>query len=165
MAKPATPLAQVSPPKKIPDGCELIQVQRKLTGVTLKRTNDKGKEVEYSPKAVVSQIVPISGNAEGVLNWIELRSRLGASAKLGDDLGVRCASNAIRAGVFNIVPKLTLETVADSAAFILPISGPNIIDPFEAMMGAVQEFRDSHGRPPSAEEYEEIRAAFASMTG
>jgi hypothetical protein len=169
MSRTAETLYTVKPPKDLPAGCELIQSERTLSGADAVKDAD-GKSSK--PKAVVTTIVPISGNAEGLRNWIELRSKLGKAAKVEngsgevrEDLGVVDAINAIRSASFNIVSKLTLETAKVSDTFLLPFAGPRTVNPFEAVTAAIAAFQRENSRMPNAKEYQDIADAYMAMTG
>jgi len=147
MAREAETLSSVKLPKDLPDGLELIRAERTLTG-------HPTKEGESNPKAVVSVVAPIEGNAAGVRNYIKLRSDL----MDGDSQGVTDVSNAIRSAAFNVVPKLTLKNVEQSPTLWLPFSGPRVIDPFEAVTARIGAFQRDKGRMPTPEEYQALMA-------
>lgn len=157
MAKASVELSKVATLPAIPEGCELIQAERTLSGVKIETEKD-GKKVVSSPSGVVSVIVPKEGNAEGLRNWIAYRSELGKLSGNGDTLGVSDAINAIRSEAFNIVPKLTAETAKESEHYLLPFTGPRTIDPFEAVTAKVGEFMRDKGRMPTPQEYGAIVA-------
>ena len=165
MAREAEKLTTVKVPAELPAGCEVIQAERTLSGEKEITTMVDGKEKKSKPSAVVSVIVPKEGNAEGLRNWIKLRSEMGKEAGMKDEKGnvvenqgVLDATNAIRDAAFNIVPKLTVETSKDSTTFILPITGPRTIDPFEAATAKIAAYSREHGRMPTPEEYAQIFA-------
>ncbi len=151
MARQAEELVSVKLPKTLPEGVETLQAERTLTG-------HPTKEGESNPKAVVSVLGPVVGSAEGVRNFIALRSDIGMD-------GVTDASNALRRSAFDIVPKLTLDNVKDSAALVLPFAGPRVIDPTEAFNAVLQGFHREKGRFPTAKEYQELHAAWTAQTG
>lgn len=163
MARKAEDLIKVVAPETLPEGCEVIQAERTLSGV------DAGKDAtgkaNPKPSAVVSVIVPQEGNAAGLRNWVKMRSEMAKAAGIKDekgnvieDMGVQDAVNAIRDAAFNIVPKLTLESVKESKSLFLPVSGPRTIDPFEAATAKVASFAREKGRMPTAEELGAIYA-------
>jgi len=161
MARTSEELTKVSLPKNLPEGLEIIQAERTLSGVKETVTGDDGKERQVSPKEVVSVLVPCEGSKVGLLAWIELRSKLGGKAADGE-LGTHDVVNAIRSEAFNIVPKLTRDQVADSASYLLPFSGPRVIDPFEVATAKIGAFQRVKGRMPTAEEYAAIMASVTS---
>jgi hypothetical protein len=153
--KTAVELTHISKLPKIPEGCEVIQSERTLSGVKHTTKGEDGKDKTVSPKSVVSVVVPKEGDKQGLINWIEYRSKVGGALAKGE-LGTHDTINAIRSESFNIVPKLTEETVKVSTEYLLPFSGPRTIDPFEAQTAWVANFMRDKNRIPSADEYKEF---------
>lgn len=140
---------------QIPEGCELIQAEKKIGG-------------KDGSKVVVTVLGPKEGNAQGERNYIKWRSERFAAAGYKNDTGgtvenqgVIDATNALRTAALDIADKLTPENYKDSLNLLFPFSGPRTVDPFEAATAKQAAFMREKKRMPTQEEMAEM---FAEVT-